>query len=166
MTQNANKTVDELEPFYEKNTVPTNNAPISPTHTHAVLKENTNFKNSSPTLFSSEEIFSDLPSYFKESHDYLLEIFTKIGDGKISANLSYEERDEQLKLLEDYKDNMIDAVQKATVSLSEDISKIKRMKVKSNVDTSNLKKLVFGASEINDSSFGNDNNLFVDPDTN
>lgn len=168
MTQNTNQETDVLENFYvkrEENIENNNTNTSNLNHTHATESSNETImpKTQKPLLFSSDEIFADLPSYFKESHDYLTDIFTKLGDGSITSSLSYEERNELLKNLEDYKEDMIETVQKATVQLSEDISKIKRLKVKSNVDTTPLKNLVYGSSGFKN-EFDINDNLFVDPD--
>ncbi|TDL95520.1 hypothetical protein [Macrococcus carouselicus] len=98
-------------------------------------------------LFKSNQHFSDLTDYFKESHEYLTEIFRKLGDGKLRSDLSEEERDKLIKLLENYKDNMLETIQKATLALTDDITELKRKRVTSSVDTSSLKSLIYGSKD-------------------
>lgn len=115
-----------------------------------------------PELFKSSKDFEKLEKYFKDSHEQLTKIFNELGNGEISSNLDYQQRDELIKKLDDYQEDATQKFQKAIILLSEDITNLKRLKIKSNVNTDNLKSLVYGSPTFK-SSYNAKSNIFKDP---
>lgn len=162
MTQNIIQGVDDaLKAFYvqQKNT---NTEVVQDRFTEDHVKESLSQKESS--LFKSMKNFSELELYFKDSIEYLNEVFTKLGDGRLSDNLSSEDREELIKMLEKYKESMIQKVQDATIQLSDDIIAVKKNTITSNVNTSQILSLKYGSSSFNP-PYNIDNNIFTNPES-
>lgn len=147
-TENTNELIKE---FYE------------PSSEAASAKEELTPPNNPNTSFNSHKEFSDLPAYFTESYEYLTEIFENLGDGSLRNDLSGGDRDRLIALLEKYKDNMLETIQKATLSLTDDIISLKRKKVVSSVDTSSLKSLIHGST--NSKLSYSSHSTFVEPES-
>lgn len=123
---------------------------------------NSSPKQTHPELFKSDSEIQNLENYFKESHEYLTEIFNKLGNGEISSSLDYQQRDDLIKKLDDFQEEATQKFQSAMLQLSEDITSVKRLKVKSNVNTDKLKSLVYGSPTFK-SSYNTKSNIFKDP---
>ncbi|PKE06418.1 hypothetical protein CW676_07715 [Macrococcoides caseolyticum] len=161
MTQNIIQGVDDaLKDFYEQKEHSKTEA-IQDNLTDDPVKEKTS-QNETP-LFKSKKSFSDLEVYFKDSIEYLNEVFTRLGDGRLSDNLSSEDREELIKMLEEYKESMVQKVQDATIQLSNDIISVKKNTITSNVDTSQIFSLKYGSSDFKP-PYTIDNNIFTDPE--
>ena len=149
-----NRNIENTNEFMKEFSEPSSEA--------ASAKEESILPNNLNTSFNSYKEFSDLPAYFTDSYEYLTEIFEKLGDGSLRNDLSSEDRDRLIALLEKYKDNMLETMQKATLSLTNDITSIKRKKVVSSVDTSSLKSLIHGST--NSKLSYSSHSTFVEPE--
>lgn len=132
------------------------------THSNKTNDKKTSLNQTTSELFKSSKDFEKLEKYFKDSHEQLTKIFNELGNGEISSSLDYQQRDELIKKLDDYQEEATQKFQKVMILLSEDITNIKRLKVKSNVNTDNLKSLVYGSPTFK-SSYNTKSNIFKDP---
>lgn len=144
---------DELEEIKNDNQEKKNNVSDN---------NNTPIKQTQPELFKSDNEVQNLEKYFKESHDYLTDIFNKLGNGEISSSLDYQQRDDLIKKLDDFQEEATQKFQAAMLQLSEDVTNVKRLKVKSNVNTDGLKSLVYGSPTFK-SSYNTKSNIFKNP---
>jgi len=162
MTQNIIQGVDDaLKDFYvqQENT---RTEAVQHKLTEDPVKESTS--QNEPPLFKSKKNFSELEIYFKDSIEYLNEVFIRLGDGRLSDNLSSEDREELIKMLEKYKESMVQKVQDATIQLSDDIISVKKNTITSNVSTSQILSLKYGSSGFKP-PYNIDNNIFTDPES-
>ncbi|WP_436867928.1 hypothetical protein [Mammaliicoccus sciuri] len=160
--QNTNNDNDLSRFFTKENNVEEEIKNDKEEKENTVSDDSSSPKQTRPELFKSDSEIQNLENYFKESHEYLTEIFNKLGNGEISSSLDYQQRDDLIKKLDDFQEEATQKFQAAMLQLSEDVTNVKRLKVKSNVNTDKLKSLVYGSPTFK-SSYNTKSNIFKDP---
>ncbi|WP_436890176.1 hypothetical protein [Mammaliicoccus sciuri] len=160
--QNTNNDNDLSRFFTKENNVEEEIKNDKEEKENTVSDDSSSPKQTRPELFKSYSEIQNLENYFKESHEYLTEIFNKLGNGEISSSLDYQQRDDLIKKLDDFQEEATQKFQAAMLQLSEDVTNVKRLKVKSNVNTDKLKSLVYGSPTFR-SSYNTKSNIFKDP---